>query len=222
MALRYDVYNGNSTNSDKPAPPQTYVGQGTGGGTTDLFQAGLYRGANPQKGNNKGQNFDYLSNYLKDSMSNGLPFKDALRQFATGGINKSFDASSMRMKEDLAGRGMLGSGASMAAQSMLSGERGSAIGESDARLNEADIDFRSQSLMNLMRMNEFEGTQDQQYGLAMKNLLERKRQFDESLQFEKDNQPEWWESVLGSILGGAAKVGTAYAIGGTSLAVGDG
>lgn len=135
------------------------------GGLNDLLSQ-----AKQQSGT--GDFYGLLGQVLSKQMTDGLPNMDAYRQFSEGSINKSFNNSRTSMKEDLASRGMGGSGAAMAAMAGLSGERASALGQNSLGLSEMDENYKQQALGNLMNLNAFgANAQQNQFQNIFKILL---------------------------------------------------
>ena len=97
---------------------------------------------------------DFLRDYLTNSLQTGLPFKDEFRQTSQGAINKSFNQAGTKLNESLAGRGNFRSGAGIAAQIGLAGERGSALAGNEANLNQQDINFRQNAIAQLLGLDQ--------------------------------------------------------------------
>lgn len=100
------------------------------------------------------KNTEFLTTYLKDALTNGLPFKDQLRQTSSGTINTAFNTAGTRLSETLAGRGTLRSGIGSAAQIALAGERGKALASNEASLNTQDISFRENAIAKLLGIDQ--------------------------------------------------------------------
>lgn len=164
------------------------------------------------------QNTDYtgdfyglLGDMLSKQMTDGLPNLDQYQQLSEGSINKSFNNSRTSMKEDLASRGMGGSGAAMAAMAGLSGERASALGQNALGLSEMNENYKQQALGNLMNLNSVGvNAKQNQFSNILNALGLQLGQFNQNrdYQMQKDNQPSWLGSLLGSLLGAGTSVAT--------------
>lgn len=172
---------------------------------------------NTNQGNAKGDFYGLLGDVLSKQLTEGMPNLGDYKQFSEGSINKSFDTSRTRMKEDLASRGMGGSGAALAAMAQLGGERASALSENAIGLSQMDADYRTNALSQLMGLNQFGAGMEQQQWQNYFNLFAQKQataNFDKELKFQKDSQPSDFASLLGTILGASSQVATASLLAG--------
>lgn len=111
------------------------------------------------------------------------------------------------MKEDLAGRGMGGSGAALAAMAQLGGERANALGDNDLQISEMDENYRRDTLARLLGLNAFSAGADQTQISNMMSLFEGNRNqynINRDFQYREDNTP----SDFGNIIGKLFEIGT--------------
>lgn len=169
-----------------------------------LFSGMFDDKSNPLGQAEKGQNFDFLADYLRQSLEGGMPFKDEFTQRAVGNVNTAFGKARTGMRETFADRGTFGSGIHAAASAELSGQQGAAVGGVVNQINLQDLEFRKDAIYKLLGLNKFDAESE----VIAKQMLEQTRQFDVGLaenrrQFD-ESQPEWWELALSSIGGGIA------------------
>jgi len=177
----------------------------------DLFHNvnGLYD--NAKSTDYTGDFYGLLGNVLSQQMTSGLPNMDAYKQYSEGSINKSFNNSRTQMKEDLASRGMGGSGAALAAMAGLSGERANALGQNSLNLSQMDADYKQKALAGLFDLNNVGiNAKQNQFSNMLNALGMQLGQFNENrnYKFQKDNQPSWLGQLLGSLLGAGSQVAT--------------
>ena len=139
-----------------------------------------------------------LMNMLKGGYTGGLPYKDQLVQTATGAINNQYNKASQNLSSNLSAKGLGKSGIAIQAQGQLAGEQSGALNTATANLNQEDIQYRNQAIMNLLGLNQSEGgyenAQRQEQLKALSTI------FGGQLEQEKIDDPtQIWESLLGNV-----------------------
>ena len=160
---------------------------------------------------NKGDFYEMLGNLLSQTIQTGAADTDLYRQNTQRAIGKGYNQANTRMKEDLSSRGMGGSGAALAAMAQLGGERASAMGDAEVGLSQMNQNVKMDALTKLLGLNSFGAGQEQsQFSNLFGLLTSQQNQFNinRDYQFQKDNQPSEFASLLGSLLGGGAQVAT--------------
>lgn len=156
-----------------------------------------------------GTDYDFYNSLFRDILSKGDPNQALYRQNLQGTINSQFNQSQQRLRENLAGSGMLRSGAALSGFMGLEGGRSQALAGAEVNLAQQDQDYRDKAITRLlgleqMKTGEFQSNRD--YAYRLRGLAENQRQFDQQLAFEKykyeDSQPSWLGTLLGGI-GGA-------------------
>lgn len=158
-----------------------------------------------------GDFYGLLGDILSQQMTDGLPNMDAYKQYSEGSINKSFNNSRTQMKQDLASRGMGGSGAALAAMAGLSGERANALGQNSLNLSQMDADYRQKALAGLFDLNNVGiNAKQNQFSNMLNALGMQYNQMSDTrnYNYQKSNQPSWLGQLLGSLLGAGTSVAT--------------
>lgn len=170
----------------------------------------------PEVENPLGTQYDFLADYFRKILKKGDSNIPVYRQIMQGAINTGYDRSLDVIRESLAGRGMYGSGAGASAVMGLEGERMGALAKGEGELSRINQSAVSDAMMNLLRLNEFEGIQNTRVAGMESNwdmnqienwlrLIMQQREMD----WQESNQPSWIGQIVGSIIGGASQVGTA-------------
>ena len=163
---------------------------------------------------NKGDFYAMLGELLTKQLNEGVTNLGGMKQSSEGAINRSFDQSRTNMKEDLASRGMGGSGAALAALGQLGGQRATALGDNSLKLDSMNQDYKNNALSQIFNLNSFGAGADQQqfnnlfgwYGANVDQM-----NFNSEMQFRKDSQPSGFAQFLGNLLGMGTQIGSAYA-----------
>lgn len=171
----------------------------------------LYEKANQPA--NKGDFYEMLGALLTDRLQGGMSGLENVKQSSEGAINKSYNTSRTKMKEDLASRGMGGSGAAMAAMAQLGGERATALGDNDIKINQMNEDYKQNALSQLFNLNSFGAGVDQQQFGNLFNLLGmdiNQLNFNKDMQYREDNTPSGFGQFMGNLFGGGTQVLSSY------------
>lgn len=157
-------------------------------------------------------NMKNIEGILQGVLKNGLPYADELRQNLQGGINKSFDRTSEQINQSMADKGTYGSGANLALQMGLGGERAGAIANSELQVNQMKSDYLFRTIGSLLGLDQSQfqnqmGIQDSifdrkkwedQMGFNWAQLNEQQRQFNEQNDFSFG---DFFGGILGTGLG---------------------
>jgi hypothetical protein len=143
-----------------------------------------------------------LVNMLKGGYTGGLPYKDQLLQTTTGAINKQYNKASSNLADTLSAKGLGKSGIEVAAQGNLAGEQSTALNTATANLNQEDIQYRNQAIMNLLGLNTaeggYEGQQSQQKLSALGEILGGQISEDKLKAEEEQSNTDIWSKLLGA------------------------
>lgn len=152
--------------------------------------------------------YDYLMKLLKGQSEGGMPFKNQLLQTSTGAINNQYNKASQSMNDMLSAKGLGKSGIGIAAQGNLAGEQSGALNQATSGINQQDIQYRNQAIMNLLGLNTSEGGyENAQQGLKGKALSTI---LGGQLEEDKMNDTSGiWEKLLGGI----GQLGSTYLMG---------
>jgi hypothetical protein len=157
--------------------------------------------------------YQQLVSMLQGGYTQGLPYKDQLLQTSTGAINQQYGNASKDLNDMMSGRGLGKSGIGIQAQANLSGKQSTALNQATGQLNEQDIAYRNQAMLNLLGLNTAEGNyglqQNQQQLSALQTLLSGRLQEDKQ---NEENKFDW-----GSVLKDIGSLAAAPLTGGTSL-----
>lgn len=160
----------------------------------------------------KGDFYAMLGSLLSKTLTDGIPNLNEMKFNSQKGINQNYQGSRKALQEDFAGRGMGGSGAANVALAGLAGDRYSATLQNNLGYDQMDTSYKQNALSQLLGLNQFGGNQDlnaNSQRLSLLGLNQGQYQFDQNLQFQKDNQPSDWASLLGSLLGVGGQVASA-------------
>lgn len=149
----------------------------------------------------------FLGKLLADRIRGENPLLDELRQVGRKDITDSTNRGLRNIKEQLAASGFRGIGAN--AINDLYENESDAIAGLNVNLAQFQDQQTQNAIQQLLGLNATVGQQklsalqsDRQFELGVKNLLEGRRQFDEQLDFNKDQADTDFLDVLGGILGG--------------------
>lgn len=166
-----------------------------------------------------GSNFNYLTDTVKKGIEGNDSVFDKLLGNATRRIGGVTDRNVRSIRENLASSGFRGTGANLINDAYRS--EADAVSQTADSLANQEIQYKQNAINQLLGLNQQEGgmafnanQSNIQQNQWLKTFLENQRQFNESLQFQKDNQPSVWEEILGGLFGAGAKIGTAYLTGG--------
>ena len=165
------------------------------------------------QGAGKGDFYAMLGEILTKQLNGGISNLDDYKRSSGGAISRSFDQSRTNMKEDLASRGMGGSGAALAAMGQLAGQRANALGDNSLKLDSMNRDYQNNALSQLFNLNSLGVGVDQSKISNMLNLtglMQGEHQFNRELDFQSDNKPSGFAQFLGQLLGAGAQIGSAY------------
>lgn len=161
-----------------------------------------------------GSNFDYLQNNLKQSAEGNDPLFDQLFGNASRRIGASTDRNIQDIKEAGAQSGFRGAGGNLI-NDAYKGEKES-LGQVSDELAGRELQYKQNAIAQLLGLNQFEGGQnfdafqsDRQNSQFNQSQAQEWEMFNKNLQYQKDMEPAWWESLLGGLIGGAAQVGSA-------------
>lgn len=163
-------------------------------------------------GNYLGQNYDYLTKYLKDILGSGLPNKANILQEGRGVIDTSVNNAVTQANEGLASRGLFRSGVGAAVEGNIRGQGSAAYGSLQNDINELEQQRKSNAIQNLLGLNQFEGSQnlnEKQMNLGYSEFQQRLAEAMRQFQQKMDNQPSDFARILASILSAGATVGAA-------------
>lgn len=169
----------------------------------------LYTQANQP---NKGDFYEMLGALLTERLQGGMSGLENVKQSSEGAINKGFNTSRTKMKEDLASRGMGGSGAALSAIAQLGGERASALGDNDIKINQMNEDYKQNALTQLLGLNSFgAGAEQQQFGnlFSLLGLDINQMNFNREMKYKEDNTPSGFGQFLGQLLGAGTQISSA-------------
>ena len=168
-----------------------------------------------------GSDFEMLRGLLSNQSKQGDQNKGAYRNLFNKQIGKQSKGAIKNINEQLASSGFRGAGANLIGDVFET--QANATQGFENNLLQNDTQIKSSALAQLLGLNQFEGNQqfgkfqsDRQNTQFGQSMDEQRRQFNEQLQYQKDSEPAWWESLLGSLLGGGAQVGAAALTGGGS------
>lgn len=166
-----------------------------------------------------GSNYGFLSDTIKGNVEGNNPIFDQLFGNASRRIGGATNRNVRSIKENLASSGFRGTGANLINEAYR-GET-DALSQVSDNLATQELNFKQNAINQLLGLNQQEGGMAFNVGQSniqqdqwLQSFLESRRQFNENLQFQKDNQPSVWEEVLGGLFGAGAKIGTAYLTGG--------
>ena len=155
-----------------------------------------------------GSNFDYLQNNLKQSAEGNNPIFAQLFGNASRRIGASTDRNVQDIKEQGAQTGFRGAGGNLI-NDAYRGEQQALTGVSD-NLAGQQLGFQQNAISQLLGLNQFEGGQgfgafqsDRQNSQFGQSLAEQRRQFDEQMQYQKDNSGSSFWDVTGGVVGAA-------------------
>lgn len=182
---------------------------------------------NPQSGS--GLDYKYFADILKNYIATGDPNLSRYKQSLYGDVNRSFDKGATTLRENLAGSGMLRSGAGQNAFATLEGGRTGAISEANTQLAAQDQAFRQGALQNLLGVF----GQETSWKEFLMNLLTNQNQFTAQNRLQSDqfefgkgqSKFNFWRDLLPGLIGAGGQVGAAYAgkgTGGTKAGAGAG
>jgi hypothetical protein len=168
----------------------------------------------PSNGKYLGANFNWLTDTLKGNYSKGLDM-GKYRNNAAGLIGKATNRQVKNTQENLNASGLSRAGVGYSVVNDIYGKESEALAGVENNLINQDIAFKQNSIAQLLGLNQFEGQQNlgeqgqnRNYEMSLRSFFENQRQFNA----EMDAQPEWWESLLGNVVGGASQAGTAALI----------
>lgn len=167
-----------------------------------------------------GSDFDYLKGLVGNQLA-GDPNKGLYRQLFNKQLGTQQNRAVKNINEQLSSSGFRGAGANLIGDVFEQGANATQGFEGDLMKN--DFAIKQNAIGQLLGLNQFEGNQnfgmfqsDRQQGQFDTAQANQMSMFNQQLQFQKDNQPSWWESILGSLIGGGAQVGAAALTGGAS------
>lgn len=166
---------------------------------------GNYLGA----GGTGGKQYDFLTNYLKNTIEGGSPSLDLQRQVSTSNINKSYDEAQQNLAESTAGKGTFGSGVAASSMVGLEGQRGASLASNEANLAAINEQAIQQAVGRLIGVNEGQANRELSlYGTNVGTTLSRE-QLREQLKTQENAAQS---SFLAQLLGAATQIGTAALI----------
>ena len=196
------------------SPSNTQNVQYATGANNQFYLPNTQGSADPSK--YLGGNYDYLSGTIKKGIDGSNPIFDQLFGNAQRRIGASTDRAVQDIKEQGAQSGFRGVGGNLINDAYRN--EGNALSQVSDSLMGQQLQYQQNAISQLLGLNQFEGNQymnafqsdrqNTQFNLSQAQQMEM---FNQNLQFQKDNTPSWWEGVLGSLLGGGAQVGAAYA-----------
>jgi len=165
-----------------------------------------------------GSNYGYLTDLIKGNIEGNNPIYDIIFGNAARRIGGTTSRNIRDVKENLAASGFRGTGANLINDAYRS--------EADALSQVSDSIAQMQASEKQNSINQLLGLNNQESNLAyntnqsniqqnqwLRSFLEGQRQFNENLNYQKENTPSVWEGILGSLLGAGAQVGSAALIG---------
>ena len=174
-------------------------------------QLGLYKGifdSNPA--------LDKIRALLGSQSQIGLPDKQNYIQNAAKNINASANTAVANTKADVASQGLGRSGIGLAAVNGVNNGRYAALGNAANQVNQMDASYKQNALNQLLGLEEYSQNSAQSqfnanrdYGLRNKALDQQQQQFLQNLDFQMNNQPDPWASILGSLIGAGGQIGAA-------------
>jgi len=142
---------------------------------------------------------------FRDILSKGDPNMAMYRQNIQGTLNTQSDQAQRSLRENLAGSGMLRSGAATAGFLGLEANRSQALAGAETTLAQQDQDYRDKAisrLLGLETMKQGESAGNRDYAYKLRSLTENARQFDTNLGFEKSKSSgSPWGALLGGVAG---------------------
>lgn len=164
-----------------------------------------------------GSNYDFLSSLLKKNVEGNNPIFDKLYGNAARRIGGSTDKNVRTIKENLASSGFRGTGANLINDAYVNEQN--ALTQVSDNLSTQELGYQQNALAQLLNLNSQEGQtafstfqSDRSNSQFEKEFAQRYQMFKENLQFQKDSQPDWWESILGTLLGEGSKAAVAALI----------
>ena len=189
------------------------------------LQGQMFQNAtNPQQTDSSqflGGNFDYLQSLLKRQQQTGDPNKGAYAQLFNKQLGTQQNRAVKNINEQLSSSGFRGAGANLIGDVFEQGANATEGFNNDLLRN--DFQVKQSAIAQLLGLNQLESSMkfntfqsdrsNQQFNQSSALAdLRGQQQFE----FQKDSQPSWWESILGSLIGGGAQVGAAALTGGAS------
>ena len=157
-----------------------------------------------------GSDFEKLKGILTKNIEGNNPIFDKLFGDAARRIGGSTDRNVRGIRENLASSGFRGTGANLINDAYKN--ESEALTQVSDQLATQELNYQQAALAQLLGLNSQEGQtafnafqSDRSNKQFETSLAEQRRQFDQNLQFQKDNQPDWWESILGTLLGEGSK-----------------
>lgn len=151
-----------------------------------------------------GVDYDYYRNLFGGMIEKGNPNLAQYRQNLYGNINASTNVQQTKLKEMLAGTGMLRSGSATSAALGLESGRANALANAEVQLSQNDTDYQNQAIGKLLGLEQM-GLQEQQsnrsYAMGIRNLVDRWKEREFQQRMQEAQEPDTFGSIFGSLLG---------------------
>ena len=162
------------------------------------------------QGGTGGQQYDWLSSFLKNSSANGMPYKQDMLNTATRGIQENVASGLDQVQTSLSQRGLGRGGISVGARANVTNAGNKAINQATSQVNQEDMQFRMNAIKELLGLNtqqaknnlgQLEDQNQTQLGIS-------KLQQQES-EYNTDRSDKMWGAV-GGMLGSLGSAGINY------------
>ena len=165
-------------------------------------------------GGTGGAQYDWLSNYLKNTATEGIPYKQDMLNTSIRGIQTGLNNQRAQLQTSLSQRGLGRGGISVGAQQGINNAGNTAIANATSQINQQDIQARTNAIQQLLGLNQSQASNNLGlYGQRNQSQLGQDQLELQKAQFEAQ-QGQGLTGGLQGLIGAGAGLAMNYFTGG--------